>query len=224
MRQLKSRLSYANVTATIALFLALGGGAAFAAGKIGPRDIAPGAVRTNAIHKRAVISGKIAGGAVRGNQVARNALGSDQIKPGSIRPDSLQVPVTSLAAPSGGAFDVTAVGSANYPLANASWTQSPGQVNLLAGEVNATLALDEASGKGSCQVFVAVRANGGTIGTAQMDVSNTALAAHHADIEFSPLIDPTSSRTNALTVQISSLYCAAGSQIDSSRFRVMGIG
>ena len=42
--RLRGRLSYANVAATLALFLALGGGAAIAAGKIGAKDLAPDSV------------------------------------------------------------------------------------------------------------------------------------------------------------------------------------
>ncbi len=42
--RLRRRLSYANVAATLALFLALGGGAAVAAGQIGAKDLAPDSV------------------------------------------------------------------------------------------------------------------------------------------------------------------------------------
>ena len=42
--RLRGRLSYANVAATLALFLALGGGAAIAAGQITARDLAPDSV------------------------------------------------------------------------------------------------------------------------------------------------------------------------------------
>ena len=45
-----ARLSYANVVATLALFVALGGGAyATQAGRIGPGDIKPDAIRTRHI-------------------------------------------------------------------------------------------------------------------------------------------------------------------------------
>jgi hypothetical protein len=44
LKGLRERLSYANVAATLALFLALAGGTAIAAGKITAKDIAPNAV------------------------------------------------------------------------------------------------------------------------------------------------------------------------------------
>lgn len=41
---IRARATYANVAATLALFLALGGGAAIAAGKIGAKELAPDSV------------------------------------------------------------------------------------------------------------------------------------------------------------------------------------
>jgi hypothetical protein len=50
---LAGRLSYANVAATLALFLALSGGAAIAAGKIGASDLAPDSVGGSELKKDA---------------------------------------------------------------------------------------------------------------------------------------------------------------------------
>ncbi|MGI8460760.1 MAG: hypothetical protein ACR2OC_03860 [Solirubrobacterales bacterium] len=44
LQMLRARMSYANVAATLALFLALGGGAAIAAGQITAKDLAPDSV------------------------------------------------------------------------------------------------------------------------------------------------------------------------------------
>lgn len=70
MRALRRHLTYANVTATLCLFLLLGGGAAFAAtqlpkGSVGARQLKSGAVST----------AKIKDGAVRGAKVASETLG-----------------------------------------------------------------------------------------------------------------------------------------------------
>ena len=56
----KPRLTYANVVSTLALFLALGGSAAYSASKIQSGDLAAGAVHTSNVLKRAVTSGKLA--------------------------------------------------------------------------------------------------------------------------------------------------------------------
>jgi len=62
MSSIKRHLSYANVMSTIAVFAVLGGGA-YAAGKIGPKDIGKNAVRSEHIKKKQVrakhISGKV---------------------------------------------------------------------------------------------------------------------------------------------------------------------
>src|SRR5204863_4545026 len=52
-------LSYVNVTATLALFLVLGGGAVWAAGKIHTRQLASGAVKTRNLARDAVSSVKV---------------------------------------------------------------------------------------------------------------------------------------------------------------------
>ena len=49
MRRIRRHLSFANVAAAIALFVAISGAAAYATGKIGPRGI-----RNNAIRSRHV--------------------------------------------------------------------------------------------------------------------------------------------------------------------------
>ena len=90
----RPRLTYANVASTLALFLALGGSAAYAASKVQPGDIAPkavksanlapGAVHTSNLIKRAVTSGKLAIGAIRSNQLADAVVGPDQLAPGAV--------------------------------------------------------------------------------------------------------------------------------------------
>ena len=57
------RPRYADVVATLALVLALGG-TAYATGTIGTSDLKDGAVTTAKLHYQAVTSGKIANGAV----------------------------------------------------------------------------------------------------------------------------------------------------------------
>ena len=79
MKRLRSKLTYANVTATLALFLALAGGTAYAAGKIQSSEIAAGAVTTANLAQRSVTSGKLAIGAVSENQIADGPVGLQQI-------------------------------------------------------------------------------------------------------------------------------------------------
>jgi hypothetical protein len=63
MRRL--RTSYANVTSTLALVVALGGTGAYAVNTIGSADIKPGAVKSSDLGKNAVTSPKVKDGQLR---------------------------------------------------------------------------------------------------------------------------------------------------------------
>jgi hypothetical protein len=80
--RLLPKLSYSNVIATIALFVALGG-AAVAAGlpkkSVGPQQLKRGAVTAAAIRKAAVTSGKLAP-----KSVVAGKLGPNAVLPGNI--------------------------------------------------------------------------------------------------------------------------------------------
>ena len=89
MRQIRKRLTYANVTATIALFMALGGATAIAANQlprnsVGPRQLQPNAVRTGFLDKNAVRTGKIAFEAVRAGKIAKNAVVTNRLRDGAV--------------------------------------------------------------------------------------------------------------------------------------------
>jgi hypothetical protein len=77
MKRFLPRLTYANVIASLALFIALGG-AAVAAGlpknSVGPNQIKKGAVTGKAIRKGAVTGGKIAPGSVTAGKLGPNAV------------------------------------------------------------------------------------------------------------------------------------------------------
>jgi len=82
MRFPRPQLNYANVIATIALFVALGG-AAIAAGlpknSVGAKQLKKGAVTTKALHNKAVTAGKIAPKAVTAGK-----LGPFAVLPGNL--------------------------------------------------------------------------------------------------------------------------------------------
>lgn len=77
MRIPRPKLNYANVIATIALFVALGGAAIAAGlpkGSVGPKQLKRGAVTPAAIRKGAVTSGKIGPKAVTAGKLGANAV------------------------------------------------------------------------------------------------------------------------------------------------------
>jgi hypothetical protein len=81
-KRLRPKLTYSNVIASVALFIALGG-AAVAAGipknSVGPRQLKKGAVTAAKIHRGAVTSGKLAP-----KSVVAGKLGPNAVTPGNI--------------------------------------------------------------------------------------------------------------------------------------------
>ena len=74
-RWLVERLSYANVTATLALVLAIAGGAAYAVDKIHSRDIANNSVKSADLKNRKGVRGKdVRPNSLRGRQIAERTL------------------------------------------------------------------------------------------------------------------------------------------------------
>jgi hypothetical protein len=59
VKQIRKRITYANVMSSIAVFLVLGGGAAYAAKKIGSNEIKGNSITTGKIKKNAVTAAKI---------------------------------------------------------------------------------------------------------------------------------------------------------------------
>jgi hypothetical protein len=78
MKQLRKRLSYANVMSTIAVFLVIGGASAFAAVQLGKNTVGSKQLKKNAvtaakIKKNAVTAAKIKNGAVTTAKLANDA-------------------------------------------------------------------------------------------------------------------------------------------------------
>ena len=90
MKRFRPRLTYANVIASLALFVALGGSAVaagLAKNSVGPNQLKQGAVTAGKIRKQAVTSGKIAPKAVdRGQARPERGAARATSAPGSSRP------------------------------------------------------------------------------------------------------------------------------------------
>lgn len=84
MKQIKKRLTYANVMSSIAVFLVLGGATAIAATKIGSGQIKAGAVKTGKIAKEAVTSSKIKNNAIITSKIADKAVTGAKIDPAGL--------------------------------------------------------------------------------------------------------------------------------------------
>jgi hypothetical protein len=91
MRKVRTRLTYANVMSSIAVFLVLGGATAFAAKKIGSNELKGNSVTTAKIKKNAVTASKIKQSSITTAKIANGAVRNRKIATGS-------VDVTKLAA------------------------------------------------------------------------------------------------------------------------------
>lgn len=80
MKQIRKRLTYANVMSSLAVFLILGGATAFAAiKKVGANEIKANSIKTGKIVKEAVTAGKIKTGAVTESRLADGAVTNAKI-------------------------------------------------------------------------------------------------------------------------------------------------
>jgi trimeric autotransporter adhesin len=92
MKRFRPRLTYANVIASLALFIALGG-AAVAAGlprnSVGPKQIKKGAVTSRAIRKNAVTAGKIGPFAVLPSNLGNGIIDKSKISAGAVTAEKI---------------------------------------------------------------------------------------------------------------------------------------
>ncbi len=81
MKTLVPKLTYANVVATLALFIAVGGASAFAASQlgknsVGPKQLKKNAVTTAKVKKEAITAAKVKKGTLTGTQINLSKLGT----------------------------------------------------------------------------------------------------------------------------------------------------
>ena len=84
MKQIRKRITYANVMSSIAVFLVLGGGAAYAAKKIGSNEIKGNSITTGKIKKEAVSASKIKKNAVTTAKIANGAVTGAKLNLGTV--------------------------------------------------------------------------------------------------------------------------------------------
>ena len=129
MRAVGRRLTYANVVATLALFLALSGGVVWAAGKIGAKNLRANAVTAGKIKRNAVTNAKIRGNAVTAAKIKAGAIDFTKLAAGT----NLVASASGTAVPANGATPVA------VPLSGAvSFTPVAGVANFLSVEARGT--------------------------------------------------------------------------------------
>jgi hypothetical protein len=85
LRKLRARMTYANVVSTIALGLAIGGGTAYAATRIGTSNIRYHAVTGSKLSTNSVTASKVKNSALSGSDIRDNSLRGNEIRNGSLQ-------------------------------------------------------------------------------------------------------------------------------------------
>jgi hypothetical protein len=155
VKQIRKRLTYANVMSSIAVFLILGGATAFAAKKIGSNQLKANSVTTAKLKKNAVTSKKIKNKAVINAKLADGAVNFAKIAPGT----------DVIATASGGPVAANNATPVTIPLTGtATFTPQAGVVDLLSIEVKGSLTR---TGVEACAPTVVPYVNGNAFAVAE---------------------------------------------------------
>jgi hypothetical protein len=89
VQRIRQRLTYANVMSSIAVFLVLGGGAAYAAKKISGNQLKGSSVTTAKLKRGAVTASKIRKGAVKAKKISKGAVTNVKLADGAVTLEKL---------------------------------------------------------------------------------------------------------------------------------------
>jgi hypothetical protein len=150
MQAIGRRLTYANVVSTLALFLVLAGGAAYAAKvakkSVGPSQLKANAVTTAKIKANAVTTRKIKRNAVANAKIKNGAIEAEKIADGSVglnELDATTMPFSRVVrkARSNSALAVTEAFKV-YPLSEANFTQAATENDFFIGALDVTFSAE----------------------------------------------------------------------------------
>jgi hypothetical protein len=218
MSNLRSKLTYSNVVATLALVLALGGGTVYAAIKLGKNDvksknIAKGAVKTSDLAKNSVKSPKIKDGTIKLGDIAAGVI------------PQLDADVTG-SATGGPQGAINADTETPLPLTgDTTFTPGEGTVSALAAEARFTIATANVANQ--CSPDVRLFLNGeptrvfASPDTGENSTTLVSTLGRDADGPFG-LIDPGTPLT--VTAELGGdPDCTATSQLDRVEVKILQI-
>ena len=128
MKQIRKRITYANVMSSIAVFLVLGGGAGYAAKKIGSNEIKSNSITTGKIKKEAVTTSKIKTGSISTDKIANDAVTGDKVKESTLS----QVPSAASATSATNAASLGGKPASEYTVRYFARVKGEGAVPTLA--------------------------------------------------------------------------------------------
>jgi hypothetical protein len=150
MQAIGRRLTYANVVSTLALFLVLAGGAAYAAKvakkSVGPAQLKANAVTTAKIKANSVTTRKIKRNAVANAKIKDGAIESEKIADGSVALndlDSTTMPFSRVVRKARGNSTLAVTEAFKvYPLSEANYTQAPTENDTFIGALDVTFSAE----------------------------------------------------------------------------------
>lgn len=205
------RLTYANVVSTLALFLALTGGAAFAAHRfltkksVGAPQLKANAVRTSKIKANAITTRKLKRISVSTEKLKENAVNSEKILDKAVTGDKIDFETVPFArvvhrAASSSTVSIKSGGVTLYPLQEAGYTQKPHENDSFLGALDVTFSA-------ACKQPRSVEA------TALLDVSDP-LSAPVDDVVAKGRIEDTGNGGVSRRVELSSAGVASPTRFE----------
>ena len=190
VRNFVSRLTYANVMATVALFVAIGGGA-YAAG------LARNSVGSKQIKDGKVKSVDIADDSLTGADINESKLALPDGPSSVVASPHNHTPGTPSPYPS----------VAAYPLDDATWTQSSDSINVIYGR----LEFDAPAGCSGGDVYL----NFSLDGDGQTTIHLTASDLSPVDLSevFSPVMNTGPAVEHTLSVEATQMACEGGGNL-----------
>ena len=210
MRRIRDRLTYANVAATIALFLALSGGVVYAASKIDTNDIANNAVTEKKLAKHAVSNRVLDKKAVDAPNVVKGSLGPKQLARGA---------VFSLSATGGPVSAATA-----NPIqlqGDTSWKAKAGEADELVATAKGRLA--DATANDNCFVDIKVSVSGQTkpLVVPFLNSDGTTILTPDSDSDEEAYLPEAGQQTVTAETDPSTPACAPGSSVDKLKIAII---
>lgn len=231
MKTLRSNLTYANVVASLCLFLLIGGGTAFAATHLAAKN----SVGTKQLKKGAVTAVKLSQSAKQALIGAPGAPGPSGMAGTPGAAGSAGTPETSepLAIDASAPQQPLPLADSFLPLdGRTSWTAPSKPAGLLVASLEVTAATNTGAQEEECEPTVEVFDNGERVTNLWAGVSgvyggNTTLTKYTTTSPLIPIDMLNSSASQTITAKYkagATIDCAPGTQIEGLRIIVQPLG
>ena len=167
LRRLRSQLSYANVAATLALVLAVGGGSAYAAARITSSQIGYHAVTGSKLNFNAVTASKVKNSSLSGRDLRDSSVTTEDVRNGTLRSEDFGAG----QLPQGPKGDQGAAATELHGTLSATGELTNGEGTTAASATGATYAVTFNQDVSTCAIVATLAtigdADGGTVTGAQ---------------------------------------------------------